>query len=201
MAHPGLKIWFLTGLAALTACSTVTSLDRSLFEGFSETRTAAGDSLQLEPIKLEVGALKTENTDPHRVEVFADSPYARLEQYFHSRFSPAGFHGTLEVEIEDARITHSFEPSAFRFGDYFQMAGSDVYDIRIDYALRHYLAAGEAGYGKRMSARKVVRVSESASKQERKRAQEEALDQIMVDLDKEIRRAVSGELDLVQAAL
>jgi hypothetical protein len=181
-------IAFAAVLICLTGCSTSHPAGKPLAQ-------MTFDHLQQIPIN--VGALKshTENGD-FASESFVASPYDAIESYLRTRFAPAGSHGTLEATIEDASITHSYEPSKNRAAKWMDVAGNDAYDMVVKVRLTHRDTSGQTLYSSVLTGRRIVRVNEHSSIAEREKRQLEAMETMFADLDREILRIVLKDMNL-----
>jgi hypothetical protein len=184
--HSFLAVLFIV-LGCLTACAS----------GPAGKPLAQMTFAHLQQIPVNVGALKshTEKSD-FDSESFVVSPYDSIEEYLRTRFAPAGKQGTLEVMIEDASITHSYQGSANKVGKWMDVAGFDVYDMVVKVRLQHLDDSGQALYNTVLTGKRIVRVSEHSSIAEREKRQLEAMEALFADLDREILRIVLNDMKL-----
>lgn len=153
----------------------------------------------LDPVAVDVGALKTQNEEDPVSESFVVSPYRAIEDYLHSRFTPKGFRGVLHAFIEEASVVHSYEPSQNKLGEFLDVAGQDVYDMTITLRLENLGEDERVAYGTVLTVRRLVRVSEHASIAERERRQLQGLEFLFKDIDSEVLRIVLSDMRLGMA--
>lgn len=151
----------------------------------------------LKPIPIAVGSVRTHTEASFVTESFVVSPYKALENYLHARFVPAGpYDGQFEGMIQEASLRHSYEPSPANFQKFLNVGGFDVYDMNIRVKLSYLDRNGALIRGSTLSVQRIVKVSEHASIAERERRQFEAMENLFVDLDTAMQKAVLDDMNL-----
>lgn len=121
---------------------------------------------------------------------FVVEPSSAVESYLKRRFVAAGMGHSLLGVIEEAHVTSSHKPSHSKVGSFFDVAGTDEYEVVIRLRLEHRDNQTQPIYSNTMTARRVIRVSEHASVAERERKQLEGMESLFQDIDREAQRIV-----------
>ena len=151
---------------------------------------------QVRSSPINVARITVRNEALASEQPFVVSPQGALETYLNRRFSAQGFEGELRGVIEEAQVTQGYKPSDSKVGKFFEVAGAEEYNVVIRVRLEHADNTGLMRYSNVLTLRRVIRVSEHSSIEERERRQLEGLEILFQDLDREAGRIVLTDMKL-----
>ena len=150
----------------------------------------------LPPIAINVGALNTQSMVTGQEDLFVISPYDLMEAYLHTRFMPEGRAGTLLVTIEDSGVGYTHERAKNKLGEYFDMGGLDIYDMRIALRVDRLDDARNVVQTYKVNGQRIIKISEHSSIVEREQEQLRALEKLFYDLDGYMRKVILDDMGL-----
>lgn len=145
----------------------------------------------LKPIPVSVYAVNVHKMDGKTEGDFIVDPMTLAEDYARSRFMATGGDGTLEVIIEEASVTKATEESPNNVARLFNVGSMDKYDVVVRMRLEHIASGGNVAYGKTLSARRLLSITEHASVAEREKHEIEGLEKMFSELDKAVHQTVT----------
>jgi hypothetical protein len=150
----------------------------------------------LQPMPVNVAHVETEVLGGSEADGFAISPSEAAERYLSSRFNAMGNGGTLRAVMEEATVRHVYSPSKGRMTGYLNVAGHDIYDVKLILRLEHISESGTVLYGNTLKAQRTMNITEHASVAEREQHQLEGIEQLYADLDRQVVRVVLTDMRL-----
>ena len=107
----------------------------------------------IDSIALDVASIDIYGQAGPAAESFVVSPFTAAQRYFLERFSAGGGgQGRLVINIEEASVVHRQAASANTFVKLLDVAGEDVYDIKITVRFERLSPQGHVAYGKVLKA-------------------------------------------------
>ena len=187
MASPRLRLFivffFMIGLAACSFAPKGEPVPAVTFD-------------HLEPIPVAVQNIHVENIYEGENDAFVMPPEAPMESYIQNRFKAAGAQNILNIIIEEASVKHQHEQSAQSFARFWDIGGTEHYDVTLRLRLQRDNGFGDIVYGTVLKAERQVKVSEHLSIAEREQAQLHALEQLFDSIDQNIQRIVLDDMNL-----
>lgn len=150
----------------------------------------------LQPMPVSVAQVETEVLGGAEADGFVISPSEASERYLSSRFNAVGGNGTLRAVMEESTVRHVYSPSKGRMTGYLNVAGHDVYDVKLILRLEHISESGVVLYGNTLKAQRTMNITEHASVAEREQHQLEGMEQLFADLDRQVVRVVLSDMRL-----
>lgn len=151
----------------------------------------------VEPLPVNVAAVEVAGQpDPYFEADFVVSPYNAARNYLGRRFRAGGYDGTLRLAVQSAKVTRSYAKSTQPVAGFLEVGGHDVYQVEMVIRLEHIGPSGHVLYGKTLTAKRAMNITEHASIAERERHQLESMEAMFSDLDPEVRRIVFEEMRL-----
>lgn len=154
----------------------------------------------IKPISLPVSEVLVEDLSTAdsiaRTHSFTVPYETVLQNYVQRKFNAVGGNKVLRVVVEQISVNESFEESKNRVAGFLDVAGFEVYDVKLGLNIAARDAYG-AEKGVRLKAERKIKVSEHASVAERERLQMEGLEVMFRELDASITRIVFQDLGLV----
>ena len=127
---------------------------------------------------------------------FAADPAVLVHDYLQSRFAASGSQGKLRMIVQDIAVTHTKTESPHKWGTMLGVNTHDHYMVRAGVKIELYNDTGGGYSGTTLTAHRDIRIPEHASPVERERAQMEALDHLIDDLDIAIRKVLKDDFSL-----
>lgn len=151
---------------------------------------------QIQPMPVNVRLVNASVSESDAVDDFAIDPGAAAKQYLARRFVAAGNSGALEINVEKAAVVKTHEAAGNSVAGFLNVGGADAYAVTLIVRFEHLDEGGRVLYGKVLTARRIVRISEHDSLATRERRQMEAMEALFSDLDREIRIAALEDKSL-----
>lgn len=130
-------------------------------------------------------------------EGFVANPANIADAYFTSRFTKAGTQGKLHVTVDSMSVTHHIEDSKNSIGAFIGVDHHDVYKITLSVRIDAYGIGETQEESNTITAHRTVSISEHDSIVERERAQMDAIDSLIDDLDVAVRKVLSEQFHLM----
>jgi hypothetical protein len=150
----------------------------------------------IQPMPVNVGHVDTQVIDGNEAEGFVISPTTASKRYLSSRFRAAGSQGTLKAVMQEITVRHVYNPSKGGVKDFLDIAGHDVYDVKLVMRLEHISDSGTVLYGNTIKAQRTMNITEHASVAEREQHQLEGLEKMFADLDRQVVKIVTSDMRL-----
>ncbi|MGB4106253.1 MAG: hypothetical protein WBK55_00475 [Alphaproteobacteria bacterium] len=165
---------------------------------------AAGEGLpqpditfdHLQRLPVDVANIETDVRAGNVADGFVVSPSAAAERYLSSRFNAVGGSGTLRAVMEEITVRHVYNASKGKVTGYLNVAGHDVYDVKLVLRLEHVSPSGTVLYGNTMKAQRTMNITEHASVAEREKHQLEGMEKLFAELDQQVVRVVLTDMRL-----
>lgn len=152
------------------------------------------------PIRLPVSDVVVEDmstaSSNARTQYFTVPYETVLQNYVQRKFQAVGGNKVLRVVVEQISVDESFEESQNRVAGFFDVAGFEVYDVKLGLNVVVKDPYGSEN-GVRVQAERKIKISEHASVAERERRQMEGLEAMFKDLDASMTRIAYQDLGLV----
>lgn len=129
---------------------------------------------------------------------FVARPGRAVADYFRNRYKASGTNGKFIAIVESAGVAHDMQESGNAVGAFLGVDRQDVYHMAVTVRMIAYDAGGFDQKEMKITARRDVSVSEHVSLVEREKAQMDALDTLIDDLDIAVRNALAGEFHLMR---
>lgn len=180
-----MKKALLIGMMAFTACAV---------QPAQPVRLVSFDHLK--PYEVNVAHVDARVMTGSAKGSFIADPAKVLEQYMQSRFLARGSRNGLEATVEEATVVKQEQPSSNRVARYLNVDGSDVYNITLRVRFEHKDSAGATLYGKVLTARRTMHISEHASVADREKTEIVNLERMFGDIDREVTHMVIEDMRL-----
>lgn len=177
------KFLTFSSFAVLAACSTGAGMPHA---------DVTFQHIQSMPVN--VAKVETNVNEGREVDGFVISPSTTAERYLSSRFNAVGYSGTLRAMMDEVTIRHVYNPSKGKMTGYFNVAGHDVYDVKLVLRLEHVSDRGTVLYSNTIKAQRTMSITEHASISEREKHQMEGLEKLFADLDRQVVRVVLTDM-------
>ncbi len=148
--------------------------------------------IQSMPVNVATVDTRVERGD--EAEGFVISPTKASERYLSSRFQAAGNQGTLRAVMQEVTVRHVYNPSKGKVSGYLNVAGHDVYDVKLVLRLEHISERGTVLYGNTIKAQRTMNITEHASVAEREQHQLEGMEKLFADLDRQVVHVVASDM-------
>jgi FlaG/FlaF family flagellin (archaellin) len=162
-------------LTVLVACSTGAGMPH-----------AAVTFQHIQAMPVNVSNIETNVNEGQEVDGFVISPSDTAEKYLASRFNAVGSGGTLRASMEEVTVRHVYKGATGKVTGFLNVAGHDVYDVKLVLRLEHISASGTVLYGNTIKAQRTMSITEHASISEREKHQMEGLEKLFADLDRQV---------------
>lgn len=129
---------------------------------------------------------------------FLTPPGQVVVDYFKSRYAAAGTNGKLVVNVESSSVTHKLVESENTMGAFLGVDHKDVYHLEVVSRLTAYDVGGFMQKEMKITAKRDLSISEHITLAERERAQAQALDQLLDDLDRAVQHALRNEFNILK---
>lgn len=150
------------------------------------------------PVNVRDVNIQTQAAGPGEGDFIMD-PQAAAQEYLKARFAPRGLQGALSATIEEASVRKARKESSDKVARFFAMGGQDVYQVTLRVRFDHLDNAGNVVYGKVLTARRALHITEHASVAEREGHMLEGLEAMFRDLDREVQNMVAYQMHLTSA--
>jgi hypothetical protein len=150
----------------------------------------------IQPMPVNVANVETHVEDGNEAEGFAISPTAASQRYLSTRFRAAGSEGTLRATMQEITVRHVYNASKGGVTGFLNVAGHDVYDVKLVLRLEHVSPSGTVLYGNTMKAQRTMNITEHASMAEREQHQLEGMEKLFADLDRQVVKVVASDMRL-----
>lgn len=177
------KILPFASLAVLIACSTGAGMP-----------VADMTFQHIQPMPVMVSRVETDVRPGQEVDGFVISPTTASQRYLSTRFNAVGGPGTLRAVMEEVTVRHVYSPSKGRVSGFLNVAGHDVYDVKLVLRLEHISDSGTVLYGNTFRAQRTMNITEHASIAEREKHQLEGMELLFADLDRQVVKTVLTEM-------
>ncbi len=137
------------------------------------------------------------NKTPFMPVGFVSDPSVIAYDYLKNRFAAAGTTGKLRAVIQDVKVTHEILPSENQVGAALGIGKRDRYFITLDMSLESLGGNGFDRQSVALTANREVYVSEHVSIVQREKAQMEAMDSMLDDLDISIQKVLKEQFRLM----
>lgn len=148
----------------------------------------------LQPMPVNVANVETNVNEGKEVDGFVISPSGTAEKYLSSRFNAVGSEGTLRATVDEVTVRHVYNASKGKVTGYLNVAGHDVYDVKVVLRLEHISPGGTVLYGNTIKAQRTMNITEHASIAEREQHQMEGLEKLFADLDQQVVRIILTDM-------
>lgn len=186
------RTWGVVFSLALTACATG---DGALVK--------QKNYADLQKYPVYVAAFDVAHSNAYDVSSFPQgfipNPETMVVDFMKNRFQQAGSHGNLQIFVEDIVIAHKMTDSEGKVRAFMGVDRHDEYDVQVVLKL---VATDVSNYQKqeiKVKGRRVVSISEHVSLAEREKAQMQAMDRMIDDLDVAVRNALTDKFGIMDA--
>ena len=145
---------------------------------------------------MNVATVDTHVERGNEAEGFVISPTEASRRYLSSRFQAAGGQGTLRAVMQESTVRHVYNASKGKVAGYLNVAGHDVYDVKLVLRLEHISERGTVLYGNTIKAQRTMNITEHASVAEREQHQLEGMEKLFADLDRQVVHIVASDMRL-----
>jgi hypothetical protein len=150
----------------------------------------------IQAMPVNVATVDTHVEQGNEAEGFVISPTIAAERYLSTRFRTAGTEGTLRAVMQEITVRHVYNASKGKISGYLNVAGHDVYDVKLVLRLEHLSDRGTVLYGNTIKAQRTMNITEHASIAEREQHQLEGLEKLFADLDQQLVHIVVSDMHL-----
>ena len=159
----------------------------------------------VQPLTVSYQLVSVENRyDPKlypddRSSHFFMSPHIAVEEFLRARIQPSvvDHEGRFRVVIDEAIVTYRQKESENRFGRWFDLAGSDEYDIAVSLRLLPDAYAGPVIDGRVLKFTRTASFSEHVSIAEREAIQLKAIEALIADINVGVTRILTETMGVV----
>ncbi len=118
-------------------------------------------------------------------------PDDAILRYLQNRFKPAGSFGVLEVSLQDAKVTKEYVESESGFMRTLGMGDNFVYRASVILDMFHHSNLSQQNVQSRITANKEIVIPDSYSLSQRDEALFTFVEELILELDREILRSFS----------
>lgn len=151
----------------------------------------------LEALPVNVARIDVRIEESESPADFVKAPGDIMRQYVASRFTPVGREGYLDIKVEQALVEKSYLEAENRVAKFMGFGGGDSYKVTYQIKLDYFRSSGVFVSGHVVKATRTINMSEHVSISQREKHQQEGIEKLFQELDRQIETIVSRDLNLV----
>ena len=129
---------------------------------------------------------------------FLPNPDRMVHDFLQHRFRPSGEEGMFVVTIRDIMVRHGIEESSSGIGKFVGVDKKDHYQVRVLLQVEAYGVPNmHKDVSMNVTATRTVRISEHSSLVKKEKAQMQAMDDLISDIDKSLQDILTNQLQIL----